>query len=283
MLQLQGQTDNNQPTQALRVVFLGFDDPTGRYIFGRLSKTIVPVKTLNIQWAPSKNRKKKSLLKKLANYPGRVTRDRLAEARLKTISQHNDYQSVEFPNSEPVLSRLINSKATAARLRALRPDILLVCGAPILKPHIFDIPTITTINIHFGISSAYRGENTIFWPIKEGQFEDIGATVHKIDAGVDTGDVLIEYYPEVSPGDDEISLELKIAQGLVEPISKMLLELDQSTDGQLTGSAPKPGGKTVLKRDRGLLNSMITAAKIRLGLLKFPEIPERINSSYQIQ
>ncbi|MFT4703674.1 MAG: methionyl-tRNA formyltransferase [Bradymonadia bacterium] len=99
-------------------------------------------------------------------------------------------------------SDLINDAETRALVRSWRPDVLILSGAPILKPALFSIPKVT-INVHMGLSPDYRGEHTLFVPLARGDYARIAGTLHRVDAGVDTGPVLARVYPELSPTDSE--------------------------------------------------------------------------------
>ncbi len=267
----------NQP----RIAFIGSDDPVNNFIFSKLSHSVNQVGRLKVQWCPGK-RKKKTLLKRLVDYPGRITRQRLGKRRLQDIGTKLELQPEKILHEQSIASNKVNSRSAVKLLKDLDPDILLVCGAPILKKRVFEIPRIATINIHFGISSAYRGENTLFWPIMEGQFENIGATVHLIDQGVDTGEILLEYYPELTPSDDETTLELKIARGLIDPLTELFQSLKQSQSNELKLSGKPLGstGKTIRNRDRRFLNTCLTELRKRTGLLVIPSAPSRVQTYY---
>jgi hypothetical protein len=117
-----------------------------------------------------------------------------------------------FPAIARIPCSSVNLRATAALLESLRPDVLLVAGAPILKPHIFSIPQLATINVHFGISPRYRGEHTLFWPRYFGDHANVGVTIHLIDKGIDTGRILAQGFVGVAAEDDEWEVEAKAAR-----------------------------------------------------------------------
>ena len=92
---------------------------------------------------------------------------------------------------EEITADNIHSEEILARIRAWRPDLGVSLGAPILKPSLFSIPRIGTLNIHLGKVPEYRGAPPGFWELWHGANE-IGATIHWMDAGLDTGAVLEE-------------------------------------------------------------------------------------------
>jgi glycosyltransferase involved in cell wall biosynthesis len=76
-------------------------------------------------------------------------------------------------------------------VRELCPDLGLVYGSPILKPELFDIPRHGTIGIHHGKVPQYRGNKTGFWAMYHGE-RTVGVTIQKINAGLDTGSIVLE-------------------------------------------------------------------------------------------
>jgi len=168
------------------------------------------------------------------------------------------------------------------QLASLAPDLIVVCGAPVLRKQIYDLPNIATINVHFGISSAYRGQHGIFFPLRDRQLEKLGATAHLVDAGVNTGAVLLEYFPSIASTDHEFSLDLKMGKGIANPIVKMLEELENSDTRKLSGVPLARPGKAILFEDRNFVNSMGYAVS---GLLKRRPLTTRearINQHYRI-
>jgi methionyl-tRNA formyltransferase len=92
-----------------------------------------------------------------------------------------------------VVERL-NSEQCRQRLRELQPDIGLILGCGLIKPDVLEIPRLGMVNIHGDILPQFRGGTSILWPIYEGWTES-GFTIHRVDAGIDTGAILhVERY-----------------------------------------------------------------------------------------
>jgi methionyl-tRNA formyltransferase len=70
-------------------------------------------------------------------------------------------------------------------------DILVSYAAPILPAAIFDQVNKLSINIHPSPLPAYRGGNPLFWQVFNGESEG-GITLHKITAGVDKGNIILQ-------------------------------------------------------------------------------------------
>lgn len=94
-------------------------------------------------------------------------------------------------NPEHVGAEDFTSEVLLARLRGWEPDLGVSIGAPILKPATFSLPRLGTLNLHLGRVPHFRGAPPAFWELHEGAAE-IGATVHWVDAALDTGDVIAE-------------------------------------------------------------------------------------------
>jgi hypothetical protein len=75
------------------------------------------------------------------------------------------------------------------RIHQLAPQLGLVYGGPILKPALFEIPTLGTLGIHHGRLPEYRGKKTTFWAMFNGE-RSAGVTIQRINAGLDTGEVV---------------------------------------------------------------------------------------------
>jgi methionyl-tRNA formyltransferase len=83
----------------------------------------------------------------------------------------------------------IHAPLVLEQMRALAPDLGIVYGSPILKPQLFQIPAMGTLGIHHGKPPEYRGKKTAFWACLNGE-ASAGVTIQRINAGVDTGDVV---------------------------------------------------------------------------------------------
>ena len=90
----------------------------------------------------------------------------------------------------------IHAQSVKSRVRALGPDLGVIYGSPILKPELFEIPRNGTLGIHHGKVPEYRGNKTTFWAMWAGE-ETAGVTIQKIDAGLDTGQIVKEGEVEI--------------------------------------------------------------------------------------
>lgn len=94
-----------------------------------------------------------------------------------------------------------NDAAEVALMESARPDVVLVFGTGILREPLLSAFEGRIINIHLGLSPYYRGAGTNFWPLVNREPEYVGATIHYLDAGIDTGPILSHARPRIEPGD----------------------------------------------------------------------------------
>ena len=75
-------------------------------------------------------------------------------------------------------------------LRALQPDLVCVASLThLLRPEVLAIPRLGFINLHPSLLPRYHGPFPWFWQYHDFRLE-LGATVHEIDCGQDTGRIL---------------------------------------------------------------------------------------------
>ena len=107
------------------------------------------------------------------------------------------------------LTRDIHSEEALTFVRSRNADLGLVFGTRILKPSLYTIPKQGSINIHKRKVPDYRGGGAVgLWELLDDQNE-IGVTVHRVEAKVDVGGVIRSATIRIEPFDDLESLGLK--------------------------------------------------------------------------
>jgi len=82
----------------------------------------------------------------------------------------------------------------------------------IFKKPLFDLPALRTINCHAGKLPYYRGRNILNWVLINDE-NNFGITVHYIDEGIDTGDIILQYNYRIDDTDDYSTLLIRSYQG----------------------------------------------------------------------
>lgn len=95
----------------------------------------------------------------------------------------------------------INQEDSIRRLQTITPDLLVVAAyGQLLKPNLFTLAPLGTVNIHASLLPAYRGAAPANWAIIRGE-KTTGITTFLIDAGMDTGDLLHQRAIDIAPNE----------------------------------------------------------------------------------
>jgi formyltetrahydrofolate-dependent phosphoribosylglycinamide formyltransferase len=101
-------------------------------------------------------------------------------------------------------------RALAAELRAFEPDLVVSAGfMKLVGPAVLGAFGGRLINTHPALLPAFPGAHAVRDALAAG-VPVTGATVHVVDAGIDTGPVLAQRQVDVLPGDDETRLHERI-------------------------------------------------------------------------
>jgi methionyl-tRNA formyltransferase len=151
----------------------------------------------------------------------------------------------EGPPLEDVATEIVrvptlNGDEARAALRRLGADVAISLDNAIIREETFGLPAHGTINVHHGAVPEYRGGPPVFWELLDG-LENVGFTIHRIDAGIDTGPVLAT--GEV-PIERRGSLSATLAATIPRLHEASLDALDRLLDaGDFAGTPQPPGGR----------------------------------------
>ena len=96
-------------------------------------------------------------------------------------------------------------------LRALEPEAMVVVGyGQIIPQTVIDLAPLGIINVHASLLPKYRGAGPVQWAILNGETRT-GVTTMRIDAGLDTGDMLLKSWTEIGPDENAIELGARLA------------------------------------------------------------------------
>ena len=129
-----------------------------------------------------------SLLRKLIPVARRVSRvDDVTED--SGIHWPTDTRAICKSKGIPMLEvGNLDDQESLRAIQELAPALAIHAGAGILRRSLLSVPTLGTLNAHMGILPHYRGMNVAEWSYFNG--DTVGCTVHLIDAGIDTGDII---------------------------------------------------------------------------------------------
>jgi hypothetical protein len=100
------------------------------------------------------------------------------------------FSSKEIPSNLILRVTSVNNQKTLELLNQCTPDIVLVFGTRIISSRVLNGCKSVFINIHAGITPKYRGVHGAYWALVNGDFNNCGVTLHYVDKGIDTGNVI---------------------------------------------------------------------------------------------
>ena len=95
-----------------------------------------------------------------------------------------------------------NDERARSLIVSMAPEVVVVNGTRILSGALLGALSCPVINVHAGITPAYRGVHGGYWALAAGDRRNCGVTVHLVDPGVDTGAVIAQARVEPGPEDN---------------------------------------------------------------------------------
>jgi methionyl-tRNA formyltransferase len=167
---------------------------------------------------------------------------------------------IGIPLEQPAAIK--NNAEFRAQLENLHPDAIIVVGyGRIIPKWMIDLPRLGNLNLHASLLPRYRGAAPIQWAIANGEAVT-GVTIMRIDAGLDTGDLLMQREMAIGADDTAETLAPKLASLGAELMVETLrgLESRQVTavpqDHSLATLAP------ILKREDGRMEFSRSATEL---------------------
>ena len=155
-----------------------------------------------------------------------------------------------------------NNAEFRAQLEALHPDAIIVVGyGRIIPQWMIDLPRLGNLNLHASLLPKYRGAAPIQWAIARGEAVT-GVTTMRIDAGLDTGDILLQREMSISPEDTAETLAPRLASVGADLMVETLRGLESGQvkpvpqDHSLATLAP------ILTKEDGRMNFSRTATEL---------------------
>lgn len=149
-----------------------------------------------------------------------------------------------------------------ARLTQIEPDAIIVVGyGRIIPQWMLDLPRLGNINLHASLLPKYRGAAPIQWAIASGE-TITGNSTMRIDADLDTGDILLQEELAIAPNDTSETLAPRLAAMGADLMVQTLRGLQAGTiephkqDNERASLAP------ILKKEDGLIDFSRSASEI---------------------
>lgn len=156
----------------------------------------------------------------------------------------------------------IKAPEAVERLREEAPDLIVVAAfGQILSREILDLPRFGCINVHASLLPKYRGAAPIQWAVINGE-EKSGVTIMQMDAGLDTGDILLQEELALSPDETGESLYDKLAELGGELLVKTLPMIEAGTLKPVKQKEEESCYASMLRKEMGNIDWTMPALKI---------------------
>src|SRR5579872_4077649 len=147
-------------------------------------------------------------------------------------------------------------------LRALASEAMVVVGyGQIIPQTVIDLAPLGIINVHASLLPKYRGAGPIQWALINGETRT-GVTTMRIDAGLDTGDMLLKQETEIGPEETAVELGQRLAVMGADLLVKTLDGLQRGTITPVPQNSAEATHAPLLKKEDGVIDWNQPAAAI---------------------
>lgn len=168
-------------------------------------------------------------------------------------------ESVDIPVLQP---QKIKTEEFRNGLLSYRPDLLVVAAyGRILPQSLLDLAPLGAINVHGSLLPKYRGAAPIQWTVINGETET-GISILQMDAGMDTGDVLLKAKIPMEPEETAGTLFLKLAALGGETVLKAIKGIKEGSIIPVPQDHYHATAAPMLKKDDGLIDWEKEAEKV---------------------
>jgi folate-dependent phosphoribosylglycinamide formyltransferase PurN len=167
----------------------------------------------------------------------------------------------------------INDAAVVDTVRRLAPDVVAVFGTSLIRAPLLGQGRLGMLNLHGGLSPEYRGADCTFWALYNGEPQQVGCTLHFINAGIDTGALIAHVRPEVRDGDDELQLFWRAVRDSAEVYVEAIERLAR---GERLGVQQDRKGTLYQVKDRTWAAEREFARRLPGGVVQGVSLPARV-------
>jgi methionyl-tRNA formyltransferase len=179
--------------------------------------------------------------------------------------------TLNLPITQP--EKIKTNEEFRAQLSAIKPDAIIVVGyGRIIPQWMLDLPPLGNINLHASLLPKYRGAAPIQWAVANGE-SVTGNTPMRIDAGLDTGDILLQQELPIAPDDTSETLAPRLAPAGADLMIETLRGLQAGTIHPRPQDSAQASLAPILKKEDGQLDFSRSATEIYNRLRAFQPWP----------
>lgn len=140
------------------------------------------------------------------------------------------------------LSKNVNSEAFIEKMKSYNTDLFVSMSFnQILKTEMINIPKYKTINCHAGKLPFYRGRNILNWALINDE-KEFGITVHYVDEGIDTGDIILQKTYPITDEDTYGTLLMRAYDGCADVLYRAIKMIQNNEVRRIRQSDIDPVG-----------------------------------------
>lgn len=136
----------------------------------------------------------------------------------------------------------VNSEVFIEKAVAYNCDLFVSMNFDqILKSEIINLPPLKTINCHTGLLPFYKGRNILNWVLINDE-KEYGVTVHYVDEGIDTGDIVLQERYPITDEDSYYTLLEAVFPRYAEVLYRAIKEIQAGTSKRIKQEEIHPTG-----------------------------------------
>ena len=147
-------------------------------------------------------------------------------------------------------------------LEDMAADLMVVVGyGQIIPQSIIELPRHGILNVHASLLPKYRGAAPIQWAIANGERET-GVTIMQIDAGLDTGDMLLKVATSIGPDESAPQLSARLAALGADALLSTISQIEAGTVKREKQSDAEATLAPILRKEDGRIDWLRPAGEI---------------------
>jgi methionyl-tRNA formyltransferase len=167
---------------------------------------------------------------------------------------------LRLPVSQP--DKIRTNDEFRAQLAAIKPDAIIVVGyGRIIPPWMIDLPRLGNLNLHASLLPKYRGAAPIQWALAHGE-SVTGVTTMRIDAGLDTGNILLQKEIPIASQDSSENLAPRLAAVGADLMVETLRRLQAGSIQPRPQDSAQATLAPILKKEDGRIDFHLSAREI---------------------
>ena len=201
---------------------------------------------------------------------GLVKYEKFTEHRLKTLYPELD----QWQHCPVGLSSIsvadVNDSSVLSFVKQHQADVICVNGTNLIREPLLSYSAnlpYGMINLHTGLSPYSRGGNCNLFMLLEGQPQLVGGTIHYIDKGIDSGDIIHTFRPLIDTNDPYELIEAKV---FIEGMKKLSAAVSDIANNKAQRIKQWEQGKLFLLRtgyQYTLYHRLLVNQKLQQGLI----------------